>query len=230
MPFPVIETKELFDALPEGIRGEYEEKDGKYHPKAVADESITLRQTLADERTKREAAEKLVTKTAAALKKLETDGKGREAGITEDKLNEIRAQVRKDLEDEYKPFKETAETNARENRTLTLDNSVKTVMGKETVRVRGDRQDALWKLIGDRFDLTEDKKPMVKAKPGVTVEKYLAEEVSAEFPEFFMTSGANGSGANNQRWTGKDTGVTAAAVLANPGAALQAARAAGKTE
>lgn len=228
MPFPVIEKKEEFDALPESIRAEYEEKDGKWTPR---DETVTLRGSLAEERKRREAAEKLVTKTAAELKKLETDSKGREAGLTDEKLNEIRAQVRKDLEEEYKPIIEKEKNASTENRTLKLDNQVRNVMGSEKVKVRPERQEALWKLIGDRFDLTDDGKPMVKAKPGVTVEKYLAEDVKAEFGEFYVGTGASGGGAPPGSRNGAGSGApTAEAVLANPSAALQQARAAGKTE
>lgn len=224
MPFPVIEKKEEFDVLPESIRAEYEEKDGKYHPK---DETTTLKATLDDERKKREAAEKLSTKAALELKKLQTEGKAKESGITEEKLNEIRAAVRKDLEEEYKPFKEKAETASTENRTLKLDNAVRAVMGAEAVKVRSERTGQLWKLIGDRFDLTEDGKPMVKANPGVTVERYLVDTVKKELPEFFVGTGASGGGANQANRTGPNNAPTADAILANPAAALQQARAAG---
>jgi hypothetical protein len=66
MPLPVFDTQ---DAVPEAFREEYEEREGKWHPKDTGAEAA---RALGEERTKREAAERLATKTAGQLKKLET--------------------------------------------------------------------------------------------------------------------------------------------------------------
>lgn len=218
---PIFDTQ---DAIPEAFREEYEEKDGRWHPKDDG-----AKTALAEERTKREAAEKLVTKTTKELKALETRATAERAGITDEQLQKLRAEIRADLETEYTPLKEKADRFGSENRTLKLDNAVKAVMGAEDVKVRSARMDALWRLIGDRFDLTDDGKPMVKANPGVEVKKYLAETVKKEYPEFYEGTAGSGGGAREGSQN-RSAAVSADDILKNPGAALQAARSQGKTE
>lgn len=221
--YPVFDTQE---AVPEAFRDHYEERDGKWHFKAPEDDG--LKTAIAAERQKREAAEKLAKKAADELKSLQTKADAAKAGLTEEQLEKLRADIRNDLEKEYAQFKTDAERLGTENRTLKLDNAVKALMGSDKVKVRGERMEALWKLIGERFDLTDDGKPMVKANPGVTVEKYLADTVKKEFPEFFTGTQASGGGAAPAGAGGQT--VSPDAIIANPLAALSAARQAGKTE
>jgi hypothetical protein len=82
----------------------------------------------------------------------------------------VKAEVLKELE----PDLEAGKKSIAENRTLKLDNQVKSLFAK--AGVRGERADALWKLTADRYDLTADGKPMLKDKPGVEIEKYLADD------------------------------------------------------
>lgn len=224
MPRPVFDTK---DTIPKGFEDEYEEKDGKWHPKEDAG-IATLRDTLDKERKRAEAAEALAKKAAADLKKKEIDDKAGKDGITSEKLAEIRADVRKEIEAEFAPKLAKAESDAKENRSLKLDNQVKKLAGE--LGFLGDRLDQYWKLHGDEFDLTDDGKVMVKANPGMTPAK-LIESHKAKLTDWVQgTKGEGGGAAGQQRGGGQATTPSLEAVLSNPSAALAAARASGKTE
>lgn len=164
------------------------------------DDAAPLKDALAEERTKREAAEKLATKTANALRKAEADAKAKAAGLSDEQIAAMRADVRKEIESEMEPVKAQAtlaEGLAAENRALLLDNKVKATMAAKGVRA--DRIDALFKVAGDRFDLTADKSPMLRDKPGVAIDGYIAETLKAEYPEFFegtKATGGNAPGSN----------------------------------
>lgn len=132
-------------------------------------------------------------KALAELADLRGQKKAEKAGITAEELNKLKADMRKELEGEYSPFKTTAEKLASENRMLKLDNVVKQQMGRGGVR--SERLDALYKLTGDRFDLTEDGKPILKENAARDLDKYVVEDLSKEYPEFFNGSGSSGGGA-----------------------------------
>lgn len=128
------------------------------------------------------------------LKALEQKDKADKAGITAEELAKMRAEMRADVEGEYSGLKTRAEELATENRTLKLDNVVKATMSK--VGVRAERLDALYRLTKEHYDLTDDGQPLVKLRPGKEVEKYVAEDLAKEYPEFFRGSGSSGSGAS----------------------------------
>lgn len=130
----------------------------------------------------------------AQLAEIEQERKAGGKGITADDLKKMRDEVRADLDKEYAPHKQTAEKLAAENRTLRLDNVVKAAMAKGGARA--DRIDALFKLTGDRFDLTDDGQPMLKDRKGTPVEKFVSEDLKAEYPEFYTGTGSKGSGAS----------------------------------
>jgi hypothetical protein len=102
--------------------------------------------------------------------------------------------VRNDLEREYLEVKTERDQLARDKRALQLDDRVKGLMAKSGVRA--ERVDALYRLTGERYDLTSDGQPMLKDRVGTPVEKFIAEELVKEFPEFYMGSGSNGGGAS----------------------------------
>ena len=149
-------------------------------------------------KTKLKAFEGLAPDEARAalteLAELKSQKKAEQAGITAEQLTKLRNEARAELEKEYQPFRSQAEELARENRTLKLDNVVKQQMGKGGVRA--ERLDALFRLTADAFDLTDDGKPMVKSQPTLEVEKYITQELSKEYPEFFNGSGSSGGGAS----------------------------------
>lgn len=130
----------------------------------------------------------------AELTSLKQQKKAEKAGISSEQLAEIRNAVRADLEKDYAPRLAMADKLAGENRTLKLDNVVKNMMGK--AEARAERIDALYRLTSDRYDLTDDGKPMLKDRMGTPVEKYIAEDLRKEYPEFFQGTGSSGGGAS----------------------------------
>lgn len=137
---------------------------------------------------------KAAREAQARILELEQQKKAEKAGITSEQLDKMRQDIRQDLEKDYSPFKSKAETLAAENRSLKLDTKVKDYMGKNGVRA--ERIDALFRLTGDKYDLTDDGAPILKGRMGTPIEKYIAEDLSKEYPEFFVGTGSSGSGAS----------------------------------
>lgn len=125
---------------------------------------------------------------------LEHQKKADKAGITEEQLNKLRAEIRDDLEDEYKAIVEERDSLKHDNRGLRLDSVVKAEMAE--AGVRSERIDALFRLNADKFDLTDDGAPMLKDRPGTEIGKFVAEDLKAQYPEFFNGSGSSGGGAS----------------------------------
>lgn len=233
MTWPQFDSQ---DEVPEAFRGQYEERDGKWQvkveePKPLGDGG---KAAVEAERTARKAAEDRAKAAEAKAAELETKRKAESAGITDEKLQELRAQVRQDMEREYseKPLADLPEAWAARKeadgvlgdiRTLRLDNQVKALAAKHGVRA--EKLDQWWRLNSDRFDLTDDGKPMVKGTPGVEVQKFIEGELKKEVPEFYAGTQAAGGGAGGMQRDGKLIGGTSSDdVLKNPSAALNAAR------
>jgi hypothetical protein len=210
------------DEIPKGFESLYEEKDGKFVPKET-DDAAELKAALDDERTKREAAEKLTKKVAKDLKDLETKKKAEEAGLTDEQVKALRADVRTELEAEFADRLKAADrvpTLEAENRSLKLDGAVQK-MAADAGFLPTKLKD-FWKLHGDEFDLTAEGKPMVKGKPGVDPVKHV-EGLKAVRPEWVQGSQAGGGGAAGLQ---KQPG-TEKVIVANPTERLAAAHAAG---
>jgi hypothetical protein len=206
--------------------GIIETKDGKFIVDEPEDRS-SFDKALADERTKREAAEKNAKAAADALKKLERDKKAKDSGLESEVLERIKAEAKAEVMEELKADLEAGKSALAENRTLKLDVQVKALAGKHGVI--GAELEHWWGLHGSKFDLTSDGKPVVKGKEGVTLEKFIGEDLKKTTPYFYEGTKAAGGGAAGIT-TGSGAGTSADDVLKNPGAALAAARAAGKTE
>lgn len=152
----------------------------------------------------------------AKVTDLETKAKADKAGLTSEELNKLRADVAADLKKQYaadanlglKEFPWAADL-ARENRELKLDSVVKAQMAKGGARA--ERIDALFKLTSERFDLTDDGKPMLRDRPGIEIEKYVSDELKKEYPEFYNGSGSSGGGASKSNAGGVGTTKTVAA-------------------
>lgn len=223
MPLKLYDSK---DTVPEELRDSaIETKDGKF---AVVEDDDAASQALTAERTKREAAERTAKKAGDELKKLQSKQKAENAGLTEEQLQQLRADARKEFEEEHADKLAAAESLAKELRGLKLDNAVKRMAGEAGFLAA--KLDDLWKLHGDEFDLTDDGKPMVKGKPGVDPKKHI-EALKKQRSEWVEGTKASGGGAGGPTNAGGGT-VAASAddILKNPGAALAAARQAGKTE
>lgn len=191
-----LQTFATLDEVPEAQRETAIETKAGTFLVVVEEDIAPLKSALDEERVKREAAEKLATKTAHALRKAEAEAKAKASGLSDEQIANIRADLRREIESEYEPVKaqaQTADALAAENRALLLDNKVKATMAAKGVRA--DRIEALFKVAGDRFDLTADKSPMLKDQPGVGIDGYIADTLKAEYPEFFEGTKATGSGA-----------------------------------
>lgn len=219
MKLPTFDTQ---DDVPEPFRSLYEERDGKWHPKPD-DAAEQLAATLADEKAKREAAEKLATKTANELKKLQRKAEAGDHGLTDEQLTKLREDIRAEVMEEVGPDLEKAKQALAENRTLKLDNQVK-AMAAEAGFLPTKLND-LWKLKGDEFDLTDDGKPMVKGKPGTDPKKHI-EAIAKSMPEWVQgTKASGGGGMGGAGNKGASGGMDFDALVKNPRAALDMANA-----
>lgn len=191
----------------------------------AAEELETLRADLTEEKAKRTAAESLMRKTTAALQKLETARKAEAAGMTEDKLKELREEARAEVLAELKPQLDEATTLKAQNRTLLLDGAIKKLALEKGVLA--EKVGDFWKLRGDEFDLTDDGKPMVRGKPGLDPIKHI-ESLKKLNPEWVAGTKAAGGGAMGT-FAGAGTGSTFDDKM-KPEDRMAAAHAAGLTE
>lgn len=225
MKLPTFKTQ---DEVPEPFRSLYEEReDGTWAAPDTEEPPDTsgLESALAEERRKREAAERLSAKTADELKALRDRQKADDAGITGEKLEQIRADIRQEVEAEYQDRLTRGEAALKENRELKLDNKVRAIAAENGVRA--ERLDHWWKQHGDSFDLTEDGKVFVKGHEGKDVVRFIKTDLKEKLPEFYQGTKADGGGAGG----GRDAGAGSGAALSfedlqkNPGRAIEAANA-----
>jgi hypothetical protein len=212
MPLPTFATLE---EVPEAFRSEYELLDGK----AVPRELTGLKSAVAKERAEREAAAKALKDAQVRLEELETASKARNAGLSDDKLAELRAELEKKLA----PERERADKAEARLRALQLDGALKSLMA--TSGVRAERIDTLWRLIGSEYDLTDGGTPILKADPTADVAKSLASRVK-EYPEFFAAPAAAGGGSSRSGALPPNKADMARLVETNPMALLDMANAA----
>lgn len=135
------------------------------------------------------------------LAELDEQRQAGKAGITSEQLEKLRADVRKNLDEEYAPHIEKAKTLEEQLaaatgkvRELQLDSRVKAQMGERGVR--SDRIEKLFQLTRDQYGLTDDGVPMLKDEPTADIGKYISETLRSEYPEWFNGSGASGGGAS----------------------------------
>jgi hypothetical protein len=140
----------------------------------------------------------------ARLAELEQQSKAEKAGMTSEALAKLRQDVEVDVVKRLQSDQTAAlrlfpwaEDLAKENRSLKLDSVVKAEMAKGGARA--ERVDALFRLTADRWDLTEDGKPVLKDKPATELGKYVADELRKEYPEFYTGSGSTGGGASRSK-------------------------------
>ena len=183
MPLPSFDT---LDAVPEPFRDLYEVQDGKAVPK---DETAPLKTALEKERSTAVEAKKQAKELEKRLAELEATAKAKASGISDEQLAQIKADAAKELD----PIKAERDALASQLRQLQLDGAVKGVMAAHGVRA--ERLDVMWKVISDRFDLTEQGKPVLKSAPATDLPKVML-DLKTEFPEFFAAPSASGSGAS----------------------------------
>jgi hypothetical protein len=222
VPFPIFEKQA---DIPKGFEELYEEKAGKWQPKEAEDDAAEgLRAELAEAETKRKAAERLTNKANAELQKLQTRQKAADAGMTEEKLKELREEAKAEALAEVKDDLAERDRLKMQNRGLLLDADMKARALK--AGIAATKIDDFWALRAGQFDLTDDGKPMVKGKPGLDPDKHLASLLKLN-PEWVVGTKANGGGANGGAGKqGANTGkVSFEDMLKNPTAALQVANA-----
>jgi hypothetical protein len=188
MPLPVFDKQE---DVPEAFRPEYEERDGKWHPKVP--DVQKLNSALESERTRaanEEKARKAAEKERDDLKRAQT---ARDKGISEEELQKIRdeeAKARKPLEDENAALK-------AENDKLKRLDRVRAIALEKGVMT--DRIEDAMTLLDPRTELTKEGTIAVRDKNGaVTVEKiedFLEKTFKAEKPWLYRGSESSGSGA-----------------------------------
>jgi hypothetical protein len=171
--------------VPEPITLTQEELDAKIAEATAAATAalVTKRdELLAETKAAKEAARAV----KAQLAEMETATKAMKAGISSQELERLRAEV----DGQYRPVVEALKA---ENRRLKLDGVVKEQMARGGARA--DRIEALFKLTAGEYDLTDDGQPMLRERPGTPIEKFIAEDLKAQYPEFFDGTGSSGGGA-----------------------------------
>lgn len=182
MSFPIFDSA---DAIPEGFREAYVEKDGKWHP---AIEDVTPLRRKADELLSETKAERKKRQDLEAkLAALEAEREAQAAGLTAEKLAEIQGKA----EAKYKPVVDENAALKQRLRTMQLDATVKSVLTAKDVI----DPDAAWKIVSDDFDLTDDGKAILKSDPTADLEQYVAGSLKQRYPFLFKGTQADGGGA-----------------------------------
>lgn len=182
MPFPIFESA---DAIPEGFRGEYVEKDGKWHPK-VEDVTPLIRKR--DELlTEVKQANTAKREAEARLAALEAEKDAHAAGLTAEKLAEIQSKA----EAKFRPTLDENTALKQQLRALRLDSTVKGLLASKDVI----DPDAAWKIVGDDFDLTDDGKAILKSDPTADLTQYVTGALKQKYPFLFKGTQADGGGA-----------------------------------
>lgn len=224
MPLKTFATK---DEISEDARaGAVETKDGKWV--VAEDEDVSDLQTAAaTERTKREAAEKLVKKLTGENTSLQAKVKTLESSEPEAQKQALKERYeagRKDALEEVAPKLSELETLSTQNRSLTFGASLKKLLGD--AKFLPDYIEDVVKLHGDEFDF-EDGKVVVKGKPGQDPKKLVA-EIAKKRGDWVQGTKATGGGAGGTTApppSGGSAGLTAEELLKNPGRAFEVANA-----
>jgi len=198
-------------------------KDGQW---AVSepDDTSGLQSALDGERAKREAAENLVKKQAADLRKAEAEKKAASHGLSAEQLQQIRAEASKDAEDKLAAKEAELVAERTASRTKDIGSAFKSLAGEQ--KFLGAKLDDLFALHGSEFDLTDDRKLMVKGKPGIDPKKHM-ESLAKLRPEWVEGTKAAGGGAGGTSVGNPGTAAMSVEdAMKNPGALFAAANAA----
>jgi hypothetical protein len=205
-----VDRFDTLDAVPEDARdAALEMKDGTFvlfrEPEAAGE---PLKKALADEREKRKAAERNAKEAAEQLREFDLKEKGL-----------LEAKQKWDTE-HLNPVKQRLAELETENRTLKLVTPVKDALRKAGVI---DPDDA-WAVLGNRFDLTDDGKPILKDDPTADLTTWVASTLKGQKPHWFAGTQASGGGTGGMRGVGGAPASNAIDPLKDPVGALSAAR------
>jgi transposase-like protein/predicted DNA-binding antitoxin AbrB/MazE fold protein len=201
MAFPVFEKKE---DIPKGFEADYEEKEGKFHPKVP---DVKGAQTALEAERKRADDEKKARVDAenklAEARRKET---AREGNISDEQLTKLREEDAAKRKADLEPVQsELVETKAK-LRKITLVDRLRT-LGTESGWLAGRIEDAMDQAL-KRVDLAEgsDTNIVVKDKDGKAttekVEDFLKVRLKKEKPWLYAGSGARGSGTGGSDGSG----------------------------
>lgn len=209
MPLPVFEKK---DDIPAPFLDEYEERDGKWHPKKQP--APDLESALEKERTRASTEETARKKAERELADEKRRKEAEKSGITDEQLQKLRdedAKARKPIEDENTVLK-------AENRKLKLTDNIE----KEALAAGvfpEDLKTVMRELMypgEERFDLTKEGSPVVldattRQATTKTLKDFFTDEYKKLRPKFYQGSGASGSGAGGSGGGGGGGGSSATA-------------------
>lgn len=186
-----IQKYDTADAIPAELKdAAIETKDGTFVVLAEPD-TAGLKSALDKERDAAKREAKARRDLEARLAALEEEKQASAAGLTADKL----AEIRKQAEAKFAADLAERDTLRQEVRSLKLDSRVKSLLADaDVVNV-----DAAWKLLADQFDLTDDGAPIAKADPTTDLKAYIAGKVKADYPFLFKGTQADGGEARGGR-------------------------------
>lgn len=194
MPFPTFKTQA---EIPDAFRGEYEERDGQWHPKVP--DVAKLEETLGVVRKEKREAEKVAREAAekAADLQRQLDVKTATGQDGEKKVAEMLTKWEADKQAAVGAVQAQLDAANGKLRTLTLDDKVKAAALKAGVNPA--KVDAVLKLTKETFDLADDRIVVKNDKGEVTtgtVEDFFAKTYKAQMPELYTGTKAAGGGAN----------------------------------
>lgn len=196
MPLPTFDAE---SDIPEAFRPEYELRDGKWHPKVVAELELERGKhvTLLDETKEAKRLKKVAEDAAAEAKRL-LDAKN--AGVPEAELARLRAEDEEKRRTELTPLATENAALKAENRKLKLTDKVRSLaIG---AGVMGDRIDDAMLFLDTRADLGDEGGIVWKDKDGKVTNK-TPEQFFADFkiekPYLFAYEGGSGSGTGQSR-------------------------------
>lgn len=189
MAFPVFEKKE---DIPKGFEEDYEEREGKFHPKVP---DVTKQQTaLEAERKRADDEKKRATEAENKLAEMRRKQAAADNNISEEKL----AELRREDEEKRKPLEDKVRELEGKLTKVTKTDRVQSLALKHGVLP--DRIDDAMLALEKRTGLTENGDTItVLDKDGKltteTIDEFLKVRFKKEKPWLYKGSGASGSGA-----------------------------------
>lgn len=204
------------DDIPEGIRGEYEEVDGKFRLTVEGVDSLVdnsaMKTALEKERAKGKLVDAIRKEFPTAtdeeirelLKKAKAAAKSGKDGEPPD-TEKIVAKLRKEIDEEYAPIKEENSKLTTKLRKILLDDQVRKAALEGGVIP--EEVDDVLELTRKHFDLDDKDRVVVLDEDGdpssVSLKKYFTDTYKKLKPRYYKAPDASGSDASGRRVTGK---------------------------
>lgn len=199
------------DEIPEAVRGEYEEVDGKFRLSVEGVDSLVdnsgIKQALEKERAKGKLVDAIRKEFPAAsdddIRELVKKAKGLKKGEGGEPLDneKLVLKLRKEIDDEYAPIKSENEQLKGELRTIRLDDQVRKA-ALEAGIISEDIEDVLT-LTRANFDLDAKNRVVVLDEDGdpstVTLQKFFTDVFKKRKPKFYKAPDVEGGNAGGGR-------------------------------